>query len=68
MLRKCVLLMSISAGVFIVSILLHNALSTWFGIEEGILISIAIFVAPVAFVVGTVGSIVLVVKRLRMTK
>lgn len=68
MLKKFVLTMSISAGVFVVSVLAHNAISGWFGIEEPVFFFIAIIVAPLAFVVGAVGSIVVISKRLRMTK
>lgn len=68
MLKKFVLTMSISAGAFVVSVLAHNVISGWFGIEEPVFFFIAIILAPLAFVVGAVGSIVVISKRLRMTK
>jgi len=68
MLKKFVLTMSISAGAFVVSVLAHNAISAWFGIEEPVFFFIAIILAPVAFLVGAVGSIVIISKRLKMTK
>jgi len=68
MLKKFVLTMSISAGAFVVSVLAHNAISAWFGIEEPVFFVIAVFVTPVAFLVGAVGNIVIISKRLKMTK
>lgn len=61
--KKFLLIMGISAGVFVVSVLLHNAISAWFHIEEPVFFSIAIFLAPAAFLVGAAGSIVLAIKR-----
>jgi len=68
MLKKFVLTMSISAGVFVVSVLAHNVISAWFGIEEPVFFVIAVFLSPAAFLVGAVGSIVIIIKRLRMAK
>ena len=68
MLKKFVLTMSISAGVFVVSVLAHNAISAWFGIEEPVFFIIAVILAPAAFLVGAVGSIVVIIKRFRMAK
>lgn len=68
MLKKFVLTMSISAGAFVVSVLAHNVISAWFGIEEPVFFIIAVILAPVAFLVGAVGSIVILIKRFRMTK
>ena len=68
MLKKFVLTMSISAGAFVVSVLAHNVISGWFGIEEPVFFFIAIIVAPAAFLVGAVGSIVIIIKRFRMAK
>ncbi len=68
MLKKFVLTMSISAGAFVVSVVAHNAIGAWFGMEEPVFFVIAVFLAPVAFLVGAVGSIVIISKRLRMTK
>jgi len=67
-LKRFLLTMGISAGVFVVSVLAHNAISGWFGIEEPVFFFIAIILAPAAFLVGAVGSIVVIIKRLRMAK
>ena len=61
-LKKFLLMMGISAGVFIVSILLHNAIYGLFGIEEAVFFCIAVFLCPVAFLVGAAGSIVFTIK------
>ena len=68
MVKKFLLTMSISAGAFVVSVLAHNAISAWFGMEEPVFFAIAVFLAPAAFLVGAVGSIVVLIKRLRMAK
>ncbi len=68
MLKKFVLTMSIAAGVFVVSVVAHNAISAWFGIEETVFFVIAVFLTPAAFLVGAVGSIVVIIKRLRTAK
>jgi len=68
MLKKFLLTMGISAGAFVVSVLTHNAISGWFGIEEPVFFFIAIILAPAAFLVGAVGSIVVLIKWLRMAK
>ena len=67
-LKKFLLLMGISAGAFVVSVLLHNGISALFGIEEPVFFIIAVFLCPIGFLVGAVGSIVLAIKRLRMAK
>jgi len=67
-LKKFLLLMGISAGAFVVSVLLHNAIYGLFGIEEPVFFCIAVFLCPAAFLVGAVGSIVLAIKKLRMAK
>ena len=68
MLKKFLLVMGISAGVFVVSVLAHNAINAWFDIEEAVFFSIAVFLAPAAFLVGAVGSIVLAIKKGRRVK
>jgi hypothetical protein len=56
------LIMGISAGAFVVSVLAHNAISAWFNIEEAVFFTIAVFLCPTTFLVGAVGSIVLAVR------
>jgi hypothetical protein len=51
-----------AAGIF-VFILLHNLMSGWIGIEEFFSLVMAVFVCPLAFLVGAIGSIVLFVKQ-----
>ena len=63
MLRKFLLTMGISAGAFVVSVVAHNAVSAWFGIEEAVFFVIAVFLCPAAFLVGAVGSIVSAIKK-----
>jgi hypothetical protein len=51
----------IAAGapiVFVVAVVLHNVISAWLGIEEPLFFFVAVVVAPLAFVIGVVGSIV----------
>ncbi len=67
-LKKFLLIMGISAGAFIVSVFLHNAIYGLFGVEEPVFFIIAVFLCPAAFLVGTVGSIVLAIKRRSMAK
>ena len=75
-LKKFLLLMGISAGAFIVSILLHNAI---YGLvyvtmlnrpdlDEIAFFIIAVFLCPIAFLAGAVGSIVLGIKKFRASK
>ena len=63
MLRNFLWLMSISTGAFVVSILAHNLISGWFGIEEPVFFFIAVVLCPAAFIVGAVGSSIVLVKR-----
>ena len=80
MLKKFLILTGASAAGFFVSILLHNAFYGlfiyWFGEgfwervglgDEPFFFILAIFVCPIGFLVGMVGSIVLAIKRSRMT-
>lgn len=63
MLRNFLWLMGISAGAFVVSVLAHNLISGWFGIEEPVFFFIAVVLCPAAFIVGAVGSIIVLIKR-----
>ena len=64
-LKKFLLMMGISVGVFIVSVFLHNAIYGLLGIEEAVFFCIAVFLCPAAFLVGAVGSIGCAIKRRR---
>ena len=78
MLKKFLLLTGASAAGFPLFILLHNAIYAlfiyffgaefWSGGDEPVFFIMAIFVCPIGFLVGAVGSIVLAIKKLRMAK
>jgi len=59
MLKAFLLVAGISLGAFIISTVLHNAISGLFGIEEPVFFCIAVFVTPLAFTVGLIGSLVI---------
>ena len=63
MLKKSVLIMGISAGSFVVSVVAHNAISAWFDVEEPVFFAIAVFVCPAAFLAGAAGAIVAAIRR-----
>ena len=75
-LKKFLILTGASAAGFFVSILLHNFVyglfiywfgaDFWNGGDEPFFFIMAIFVCPVGFLVGVVGSIVLAIKRCGM--
>ncbi len=80
-LKKSLLIMGISAGAFVVSVFLHNAIYGlfihWFGVDfwgrigvgdEPVFFIIATIVCPLGFLVGAVGSIVLAIKKFRMAR
>jgi len=64
MLRTFLLVAGISLGAFIISVVLHNALSGLFGVEEPVFFSIAVFISPLAFAVGIIGSLAIFIKGL----
>jgi len=64
MLRIFLLVAGISLGAFIISVFLHNALSGLFDIEEPVFFVIAVFISPLAFAVGLIGSLVMFIKGL----
>ena len=82
MLKKFLILTGASAAGFFVSAFLHNAIYglfiLWFGTDfwgrivpggdEPFFFIIAVFLCPIAFLVGAGGSIVVVIKRFRMAK
>lgn len=51
----------VSLAVCVLSVFLHNALSALLHIEEPVFFFIAVFLAPVAFVVGLTGSLVVLI-------
>ena len=78
MLKKFLLLTGASAAGFLLFILLHNAVyglfihffgaDFWNGGDEPFFFIMAIFVCPIGFLVGAVGSIVLAIRRYRMAE
>jgi len=76
MLKKFLLLTGASATGIFVFVLLHNAIYAlfihffgtefWNGGDEPFFFIMAIFVCPIGFLVGVVGSTVLAIKKLRM--
>jgi len=81
MLKKFLILTGASSAGFVVSVLLHNAVYGlfiyWFGVDfwdriglgdEPFFFFMAIFVCPIGFLVGTVGSIVLTIRKSRVAK
>jgi len=64
MLRTFLLVVGISFAAFIISVFLHNALSGLFNVEEPVFFIIAVFITPLAFAVGIIGSLVIFLKGL----
>ena len=64
MLKIFLLTAGISIAVFILSVFLHNALSGLFGIEEPVFFIISVFLAPLGFAVGIIGSLVIFIQGL----
>lgn len=74
--RNYLILLGASTGAFFISILLYNAIhslfQSWLGVDfwgktvtrdEFLFFSIAVFICPVAFIIGAVGSITLGIKN-----
>ena len=61
-LKKFLLLTGASAVGLPVFVLLHNVVSGLFNIEEPVFFIMAIFVCPIGFLFGAVGTIVLAIK------
>ena len=64
MLKTFLLVTGISVGVFIISVVLHNVISGLFDVEEPVFFTIAVFIAPLAFAIGLVSSLVVFLKGL----
>jgi len=75
MLKKFLILTGASSAGVVISVLLHNAVyglfiyffgaDFWNGGDEPVFFVMAVFICPIGFLVGAVGSIVLALKRLR---
>lgn len=64
LLKTFLLVAGISLGAFIISVFLHNALSGLFGVEEPVFFIISVFICPLGFAVGIIGSLVIFIKGL----
>ncbi|UCH42240.1 MAG: hypothetical protein JSW16_05305 [Dehalococcoidales bacterium] len=64
MMKVFLIVTGIALAVFILSAFLHNAISGLFDIEEPVFFFIAVFIAPLAFAVGLVGSLVIFIRGL----
>ena len=64
MLKIFLLVAGISLGAFIISVFLHNAIYGLFEIDEPVFFVIAVFITPLAFAVGIIGSLVIFSKGL----
>ena len=63
--KKFLLLTGASAVGFLVFVILHNAVYGLFGVEEPFFFTLAVIVCPLGFLVGAIGTIVLLKKRKR---
>ena len=64
MLKTFLMVAGISLAVFILSVFLHNAFSGLLGIEEPVFFSISVFIAPLGFAAGLIGSLVVFIRGL----
>jgi hypothetical protein len=58
MLKLSLIIAALAPLVLAVSVMLHNAISAWLGMEEPLFFVVAVVVAPLAFVIGVVGIVV----------
>jgi hypothetical protein len=59
MLKIFMITAGISLATFILGVFLHNALSALFKVEEPVFFIISVFIAPLGFAVGIIGSLVI---------
>lgn len=64
MLSLFVKMMGGAVAAFVVGVVLHNVVSALLGVEEPVFFLIAVVVAPAAFIVAAVGTVVILVRRL----
>ena len=62
--RTFLMVAGISAGGFIISVVLHNLISGLSGVEEPVFFILAVIIAPAAVAAGLIGSLVIFVKGL----
>jgi len=63
-LKTFLLIAGISLATFIISVVLHNVISGILGVEEPVFFIIAVFISPLAFATGLIGSLVIFIKWL----
>jgi hypothetical protein len=61
--RVFLLLTGASAVGMVASIIMHNVMGSWVGVEEPVTFTMAVFVCPIAFLAGGVGSVVFGLKK-----
>jgi len=64
MLKTFLIVAGTALGAFVVSVVLHNVLSGLLGTEEPVFFIIAVLIAPLAFLVGILGSLVFFLRGL----
>ncbi len=64
LMKTFLMVAGISLGAFIISAFLHNILSGVLGVEEPVFFIIAVILAPLAFVTGIIGSLVIFIRGL----
>ena len=64
LLKTFLLIAGISLCAFIIGVFLHNFLSGLFGVEEPVFFIISVFICPLAFAVGIIGSLVMFIRGL----
>lgn len=62
--KKFLMLMGSAVVAFVVSVIMHNAISAIWNVEEPVFFIIAVVIAPIAFAVGLIGSAVVLFRRL----
>ncbi len=63
MMQRLLVTVGVSAGAFIVSLIAHNAISSWFGVEEPVFFAIAFFLCPLVFWLGIARGVLLTIIR-----
>ncbi len=62
--KRFLILIGISLSLFIVSAILHNLISGIFNFEEPVFFLIAVVVCPIGFLVGIIGSLTMLIKKI----
>jgi positive regulator of sigma E activity len=65
MLKPSLIMTALAPVVFVVSVVLHNLISAWLGVEEPVFFVVAVVVAPLAFTIGLLATAVALVTERR---